>query len=73
MSNKCSVTRKIYTWKDFYIKPFIFNTWYRKLFIQDLFMPYVCKILGHKPYTISYCEDTIACKRCGRFIEDEEV
>lgn len=44
----------------------------RKLIIQDLIMPNVCKYFGHKPYYVREEDpncNAVACRRCGRFLD----
>ena len=41
-----------------------------KMTYDDTFMPYVCKIKGHKPYHHpNFDPDEYACKRCHRYVD----
>lgn len=42
---------------------------FNRITFDDTFMPYVCKVIGHKEYITDFNDDPLeyACKRCHRY------
>lgn len=70
------VARSPHTWNELRkdVRHLLFrHVWRnRKEYWNDLVMPYVCKIFGHKPYFVNEDDpecNAVACKRCHMFLD----
>lgn len=73
MTCACRQSFNIFNQPKLLFSKYSWKGYNRKLMFEDSFMPIVCKIIGHNPYHPTDCDSEIACKRCHKFISEQDL